>query len=133
YTTPSAPAPDGRRAPVRARLENQVIACDASSVASNQVISYRARSLGGVELSFRNENQGLMVWAALDGAAPQMFATLLDAQGHKVQQEMVTKSTGEITDVNVIAVESGYIVAWVESTGNRAEVWAMPLSEQLVS
>lgn len=133
YTASGELAPDGRSAPVRARLENQVIPRGASTVASSQVISYRARSLGGVRLASQSENQGLMVWAALDGDAPQLFATLVDGRGARIRQKMLTKSTGEITDVNAVSVDSGYIVAWVESLGHRAEVWAMTVNDQLVA
>ncbi len=133
YTTPAVPAPDGRRAPVRARLENQIVASHGGPVTSNQVISYRARSLGGVELASSSEDEGLMVWAALDGASPQLFATLVDGEGRRIRQKMLTRSTGEVTEVNAVPVDTGYLVAWVESSGSRAEVWAMTVSDQLIA
>lgn len=132
YRVPATLAPDGRRAPVRAILQNQWVpgGVDQEALVEN-VISYRARSLGGVQLASQPGKGSLMVWAALDAKTPQLFATLVDAKGKKVRQKMLTRMAGEVTDVSVVAGENAYVVAWVDATGGKPEVWALLVDEQL--
>lgn len=132
YRVPATLAPDGRRAPVRALLQNQWVSGSANQgELLENVISYRARSLGGVQLAHQPGKGSLMVWAALDAKTPQLFATLVDAKGKKVRQKMLTRMAGEVTDVSVVVGESGYVVAWVDSTGGKPEIWSLLVDEQL--
>lgn len=134
YERPTRPAPDGRMAPERAHLVTQRIAEDnhgQKEIAEQSVISYRARSLGGVSLSDARDGQRLLGWAALDGKEPQVFATLLDDRGRKVSQRMLTQSAGEVTDVAVGRVGDGFIVAWTDGRGDSVEIYALRLDAKL--
>jgi len=128
YKTPAALAPDGRRAPVRALLKTVRVAQDG--VPQENIISYRARSLGGVHLT-APDPEGLLVWAAMDQNQPQLFATVVDASGKKVRQKMLTRTKGEVTDVNALRVEGGTILAWVDGRDGRSEVWTLFVDARL--
>ena len=131
--TASAPAPDGRRDPIRATLGTEALALGSAlnlSVQTSSTISLRARSWGGVDLAARGK-EGLLAWAALDQEDPQLFATLVDEQGRKLKQKMLTRTDGEVFDVSVTAVESGWAVAWVDGRGGHEEVWVMHVDPRL--
>lgn len=131
--SPVKPAPDGRSAPVRAHLSTETFSSDALSfeqTLSSHSISLRARSWGGLD-SASKERTSLLAWAALDEDDPQLFATIIDARGQKVRQKMLTRSLGEVFDVAVSRVPSGYVIAWVDGQGGNLDVWAMHVDEQL--
>jgi hypothetical protein len=134
YIIPNAPAPDGRRAPVRALLKNVVVGTNAVGEAletSSEVISYRARSLGGVALVAGKDERSLLAWAALDNKTPQLFVTVLDARGRKLRQKMLTRGTGEVSDIAAIRVGNDYEIAWVDGRGPTSQVFTMRVDEQL--
>ncbi len=132
YVIPEEPAPDGRRAPVRARLTTVQPAGDGGGPRAESVISYRARSLGGVHLVAPEENRGLLVWSALDQKVPQLFATVIDAEGKKVSQKMLTRSDAEVSDVAATRVPGGYLIAWVEGEGSAAKLMTLRVNDRLV-
>jgi hypothetical protein len=129
-----AVAPDGRRDPVRALLKNISVGATVAHgqlETSTEVISYRARSLGGVAL-VRGENEhSLLAWAALDNQTPQLFATILDAQGRKIRQKMLTREKGEVSDISAVRVGDAYEIAWVDGRGPTSQVFTMRVDEQL--
>lgn len=136
YVIPSAPAPDGRRAPVRARLSTVSVESSSSGPKeSTSVISYRARSLGKVALVAPEGESGLepglLAWAAVDGTDPQLFATLVDAKGQRVRQKMLTRTPGEVSDVAAIRVDNGFMIAWVDGRTGSPEVFAVTVDESL--
>ena len=51
-----------------------------------------AMILGGIALAPAPEG-ALVVWSAIDEKVPQVFATLVDAQGKRLHQAMITRST----------------------------------------
>lgn len=140
YRTPARPAPDGRRAPVRARLESFVLSALSSSssqrpaaepLEAGTIISHRARSLGGLAFAPAPGGGGVLAWAAIDGAEPQLFATLLDEKGNKVKQRMLTRQRGEVTDVRVVPVEGGWVFAWVGGPSGEEQVQTLLVDERL--
>jgi hypothetical protein len=132
YVKPTQPAPDGRRAPVRALLQAlSVEEAPERLKLSESVISYRARSLGGVSLVAPENNVGLLAWAAVDNDEPQLFATLIDASGRKLRQKMLTRSPGEVTDVAAVRVEGGYLLAWVDGRLGTPEIFALKIDSTL--
>lgn len=134
YVAPSRPAPDGRLAPVRALLHTQFVSSRAGGEVAgvaDHVISYRARTLGGVSLSEPQGDQRLLAWAALDGTEPQVFATLLDEKGHKLRQKMLTRAPGEITDVSAVAALGGFVIAWVDGRSGSPEVFVAFVDREL--
>ncbi len=135
YITPSQPAPDGRRAPLRALLKTMTVGRNIEArdglLEGSQVVSYRARSLGGAVVVKPQKGKGLLLWAALDGKSPQLFATQIDARGNKISQKMLTRQKGEITDVAAARVDNGYIIGWIESKGDRAKIFTQKIDLNL--
>ena len=129
YKIPSSPAPDGRKAPVRALLDVLRVSEDGSAGEPLR-ISWRARSTGGIALAASSES-ALVVWSALDGHHPEVFVTLLDNQGTKRAQRMLTHQRSEVYSVAAARVEGGWIVAWVDNRNGDPEVYAVRLNERL--
>lgn len=132
YVIPKEPAPDGRRAPFRAKLTTVHPSGADGSGAAETIISYRARSLGGAHLIAPKENRGLLLWSALDENKPRLFATLVDSQGKKVGQRTLTNTNGEVTDIAGVRVDGGYLLSWVDGTGAAPRVLALRVSDSLV-
>ena len=142
YFDPSRPykksakaAPDGRKAPLRARLSTMNVARKMeerdSLLQREHIVSYRARSLGGVAVVKPENNRGLLLWAALDGKSPQLFATAIDATGKRVQQKMLTREKGEVTDVAATRVPGGYLLVWVDSRSGTPEIFTQKIDQSL--
>ncbi|HSC86641.1 MAG TPA: hypothetical protein VLC09_05195 [Polyangiaceae bacterium] len=142
----SKPAPDGKLAEVRALLETELIddRSSPSRLVQETVVSYRARSLGGVGQAVSAAPAGaseaagsapgrptLLGWSALDGGKPQLFVTLVDEQGKKVKQRTLPRPGGEVTDVTVMALARGFLVAWVDDRSGHGEIYAAQLDERL--
>lgn len=133
YTLPSQPAPDGKLQPVRALLNTwsqSTAADDFSPPIDSASISLRAHSWGGLDLA-SDGKQALLAWAAFDQGDPQVFATLLDARGHKVQQKMLTRTRGEVFDVTVAHGPSGYLLGFIDTTSGNDEVYVMRVDARL--
>jgi hypothetical protein len=132
-TTPwqklSKPTEDGRFEPLRARIALHA----GTSPAEGQVISLRAHSLGGLTLlpDVSGGNGGLAVWAGLDRGQPQVFLTSFDAAGKRGQQRMLTRKTGATSDVAGLALDTGYLLAWVDERSGDSEVYATRVSRGL--
>lgn len=131
YERPTKPAPDGRFAPVRALLATRLLT--AKGLEQRRVISYRARSLGGVSLAAKGGTAALLVWSAIDAGKPQVFATLLDPRGNKIQQRMITHTAGDVSDVAAARVEDGWVLAWVDERDSDPEVYATKLDDRLAT
>jgi hypothetical protein len=142
------PAPDGKMAAIRALLTSELVQVSddgSPRVAQKTVLSYRARSLGGLDQapshaaatsSTQPGDVGtsaaqLVAWSALDGGKPQLFVTLIDASGKKSKQKMIARPPGEVSDVTALAISGGYFVAWVDGQGASPEIHALKLNESL--
>jgi hypothetical protein len=128
-TTPwkrlTKPAPDGRFEPLQALLQvrAQPDGKDANAV---ETISLRARSLGGVALApgAPEHKEAMLVWTAVDNGQPQVFATIVGADGKKLRQKMLTQSKGEKSDVAVAFASDGWLLAWVDERHGDPEVYS---------
>ncbi len=138
-TTPwqklTKPAEDGRLEPLRARIALRPFAADGARAAlgDEQVISLRAHSLGGLALlsDATAPKETLAVWTGLDKGEPQVFLTFAGPDGKRGQQRMLTRKTGEASDVAGLLVDGGYLVAWVDERSGDAEVYATRVSRAL--
>jgi hypothetical protein len=137
-TTPwqklTKPAEDGRLEPLRARIALRPFATDGARAAlgEEQVVSLRAHSLGGLSLlTDAAGKDALAVWTGLDKGEPQVFLTSLGADGKRGQQRMLTRKTGEASDVAGLLVDGGYLVSWVDERSGDAEVYAARVSRTL--
>jgi hypothetical protein len=138
-TTPwqklSKPAEDGRLEPLRARVALRAFEPERgfAAVADEQVISLRAHSLGGLALLTDPTGAGssLAVWSGLDQGKPQVFLTSFGADGKRGPQRMLTRKPGVTSDVAGLAVDGGYLVAWVDERSGDAEVYATRVGRAL--
>jgi hypothetical protein len=124
-------APDGQKRPAQAWLQTRLLTAD-DAAATVETISYRARSAAGMSLTHDPKTQNtLLVWAALDQNKPHVFVTLLDAQGKKLKQRMLTQTPGEVYDTAAVAVEDGFVVAWVDARSGEPRAYATKIDAQL--
>ncbi|HXK16433.1 MAG TPA: hypothetical protein VNG33_01415 [Polyangiaceae bacterium] len=139
-TTPwqklTKPAEDGRLEPLRARVALRAFAADGARapLAEEQAVSLRAHSLGGLSLltdSPTTSKDALALWTGLDKGEPQVFLTFVGADGKRGQQRMLTRKSGEASDVAGLTVDGGYLVAWVDERSGDAEVYATRVSRTL--
>jgi hypothetical protein len=138
-TTPwqklTKPAEDGRLEPLRARIALRPFGADGARAAlgEEQVLSLRAHSLGGLSLLTDSGagKDALAVWTGLDKGEPQVFLTSVAADGKRGQQRMLTRKSGEASDVAGLVVEGGYLVAWVDERTGDAEVYSSRVSRTL--
>jgi hypothetical protein len=138
-TTPwqklTKPAEDGRLEPLRARIAFRSFGNEGAQapLADEQVISLRAHSMGGLSLigDGASSKEGLAIWAGLDKGEPQVFLTALGGDGKRGQQRMLTRKSGEASDVAGLAVDGGYLVAWVDERTGDAEVYATRVARSL--
>ena len=138
-TTPwqklAKPAEDGRLEPLRARIALRPFASDGARAALGdpQVVSLRAHSLGGLGLltDAAAGKDALAVWTGLDKGEPQVFLTAVAADGKRGQQRMLTRKSGEASDVTGLLVDGGYLVAWVDERSGDAEVYASRVNRAL--
>jgi hypothetical protein len=139
YAKLRQPAPDGRLEPLRASLEVRPVPRAAlppgSELPPAQTLSLRARSLGGVALApgAPGARQALLAWAALDHGEPQVFVTLVGANGQRIRQRMLTRARGEVSDVAVTFAGDGWFIAWVDERDGDPEVYVTKVNAQLVS
>ncbi len=130
YQRRKTPAPDGRFEPLRAQLRVRLLP-KSGPAAPEHVISYRARSLGGVALSPGNADEVLQVWSAIDNGQPQVFTTLLSGEGAKKSLRMLTRSKGEVSDVTAEFVGDGWLIGWIDSRHGRPEVYITKVNKLL--
>jgi hypothetical protein len=130
-TTPwqklSKPAEDGRLEPLRARVAVRALASDAGRGAvEEQLVSLRAHSLGGLGFvsDGPNAKDAVALWTGLDKGEPQVFLTQLGVDAKRGQQRMLTRKTGDVSDVAGLWLDGAYLVAWVDERSGDAEVYA---------
>lgn len=138
-TTPwqklTKPAEDGRLEPLRARIALRPFAADGARapLGDEQVLSLRAHSLGGLGLltDAAAGKDALAVWTGLDKGEPQVFLTSVGLDGKRGQQRMLTRKSGEASDVAGLLVDGGYLVAWIDERSGDAEVYASRVGRAL--
>lgn len=134
-TTPwqklSKPAEDGRLEPLRARVAVRALGADGAPAGEEQVISLRAHSLGGLSLLSGGAKDQLALWTGLDKGLPQVFLSLLGEGGKRLQQRMLTHKLGDASDVAGLALDGGYLLAWVDQRSGDAEVYAARVARSL--
>lgn len=136
-TTPwqklSKPAEDGRLEPLRARVALRSFDdVGFAPAADEQVVSLRAHSLAGFTLlGDAGGKDALAIWGGLDKGEPQVFLTALGPDGKRGQQRMLTHKRGAASDSAGLALDAGYLVAWVDERSGDAEVYAARVGKSL--
>lgn len=138
-TTPwqklAKPAEDGRLEPLAARIATRPFAVDGARapLGDEQVLSLRAHSLGGLTLlpDPSPAKETLALWTGLDQGHPQVFLTFLGTDGKRGQQRMLTRKKGDASDVTGLAVDGGYLIAWVDERTASPEIYAARVNRAL--
>jgi hypothetical protein len=125
-------APDGRFEPLRARLGLIGLRADGAPLAAEQALSLRAHSLGGIVLSPGAPGGDVMAaWTGLDAGQPQVFLTLVGPDGARRSQRMLTRKSGDASDVAAVPVGKGWVVAWVDERDRDPEVYVTRVDDKL--
>jgi hypothetical protein len=128
------PGPDGRLEPLRARLALSGLRPDGTVAGAPQELSLRAHSLGGIAFAgptAATPNDVLAAWVGVDAGQPQVFLTLVGPDGVKRSQKMLTRKTGDASDVAASPAPGGYVVAWVDERDKDPEVYASKVDVRL--
>lgn len=131
YVRRKTPAPDGRLAPLRARLTARAFTAGGALAGAPQVISYRARSTGGIALASAPDQRALLAWTALDNQRSEVFATLVSRSGKSLAQRMITLGTGNVSAVSAASLPLGFVVAWIAERGGEPQITAARLNSNL--
>jgi hypothetical protein len=70
-----------------------------------------------------SSGDSLVVWSAVDNKQPQVFATLVGADGKKKIQKMLTHTKGGVSEVAVAFAGDGWFVAWVDERTGTSQVY----------
>ncbi|HEX6273400.1 MAG TPA: hypothetical protein VFZ53_10175 [Polyangiaceae bacterium] len=128
------PASDGRFEPLRAKLSLLGLRADGTAAGAPQDLSVRAHSLGGIALAAPAPGTSAEVlagWTGVDAGQPQVFLTLVGADGSRRLQRMLTRKSGDTSDVALSTLPGGYLVAWVDERDKDPEVYASRVDVQL--
>jgi hypothetical protein len=126
----TAPAEDGRREPLQARIDLRGPLGEAPS--SLGYVSLRARSAGGLAWAVSPDGKDrLLAWSALDGREPQVFVTQFDEGGKKRAQREITHRKGNITDIAATATPGGFYIGWIDDRVATAQAYLTRLSRTL--
>ena len=132
YQLRSKPASDGRKEPLRATLKLRRFSTPGSGdTPIDKTISLRARSRSGVDLA-TNGDEHLLLWSSLQKGQGQVFLTLLDGQGKRRKQRMLTRSRGDVYAVAAAATRDGWWVTWIDDRKQPARAYATLVSKTLV-
>lgn len=132
YRRLSKRGPDGRFEPLRAALKLRRLPKAGSNQAPLDVtISLRARSRSGLDLATNNE-QHLLAWSALHKGIGQVFVTLLNDDGKRIKQRMLTRSRGDVYGVAGAATDDGWWVTWIDDRKQQPRAYAARLTSRLV-
>jgi hypothetical protein len=132
FVRPKKPAPDGKYEPIRAVLSVRALP-DQGTKAETGILSYRAHSFGGVALAAGDPARGdaLVAWSAVDNKEPQVFVTLVGADGKKKIQKMLTHTKGGVGEVAVAFGGDGWFVAWIDERGGASQVYVTKVDYKL--
>jgi hypothetical protein len=111
------------------------------------ILSRSALSIGGIAIAAAREGAGPpakkpeagIAWVARERGEPQVFVTKVGADGEKLAQKAVTAISrkpqkgipSEASDVAIADSGDGFIVAWVDTRDNNAEVYVAKVDRSL--
>jgi hypothetical protein len=144
-TTPwvrlKTPTVDGRFDPLRSTLALAPLSSRPGALpiklgagkSAVTTLSLRAHSLGGMSFApgRPGKNEQLLGWAGIDAGQPQVFLTLVGADGVKREQRMLSHKKGGVSDVGVSATGDGYVTAWIDERSGSPEVYALKVNAAL--
>jgi hypothetical protein len=128
----SKPGPDGRTDPLQARLDLFTFA-EGTLPAEVATVSYRATSQPGVSLADGAKDTGdrAFAWSALEQGHPQIYLSLLGADGKKRAQRMLTHRKGALDEVSLVRLTEGWFVGWIDERANTPEAYVARVTKTL--
>lgn len=120
-----------RRAVKQARLYLVPIDKDGKH-ADAILLAPRASAGGGAAFTTAPDGSLALAWVSReDGGGARVHLTRMSVDGKKSTDVLVTTRKGEFADVNVAAVEGGFVVGWIDSRDGNGEVYAAKVTGDL--
>jgi hypothetical protein len=91
----------------------------------------RASAVGGVSFATAVDGSLVLAWASREEQGARVHLTRVSPAGKKLADVLVTTRHGDVSDVNVAAVEGGFVVAWVDGRDGKGEVYAAKVTADL--
>jgi hypothetical protein len=99
-----------------------------------QTITTRALPVGGVALAAagKPDDGAVLAWVARENGHAQVHVTKLDKRGKKTNDALFTTVAADSSDVAIVRVKQGYLVAWVDTRNKNGEVYAAIINTELM-
>ncbi len=97
------------------------------------ILSNRAQPTGGLALASDAEGTSVAIaWAGIVHGVSQLFVTRWALDGkHSTEFQLTHRKQGDIGDVNLVRVDDGWAVAWIDSEGSTSEPHLLRLDHLL--
>jgi hypothetical protein len=116
-----------------AELSTRII--DKNGVAQPaSTVTARALPIGGVALAAagKPDDGAVLAWVGRENGHAQVHVTKLDKRGKKTNDALLTTVAADASDVAIVKVKQGYLVAWVDTRNKNGEVYAAIVNPELV-
>ena len=102
-------------------------------VAPPTTVSARAVASGGLAIApaLRPDDGAALAWVKRDSGDPQVHLALVDRHGKRLREVQLTSAKGDAGSVSIVAVEGGWLVAWVDGRNRGGEVYAVRVDAKL--
>lgn len=96
-------------------------------------LSTKALATGGIAMTTSaNGKEAVLAYVAKEGAGSRVYVARLDDKGaRRAEGPMPGGGKGEASDVSIVALDDGYVVAWVDTRDGNGEVYAAKLRSDL--
>jgi hypothetical protein len=138
---PQGTGQDKRQDKTRPRSEGAVISLSVLDTAGRAlgppaIVSSRAVANGGLALAAaaRLDDGVAVAWVKRDAGDPQVHVAHFDRRGKRLREIQLTTEKGDASSVSIVAVEGGWVVAWVDGRDRHdghGEVYAARMDTQL--
>jgi hypothetical protein len=97
-------------------------------------VTTRALPIGGVALApaGKPDDGAVLAWVARENGHAQVHVTKLDKRGKKTNDALFTTVAADSSDVAIVRVKQGYLVAWVDTRNKNGEVYAAIINTELM-
>ncbi len=112
----------------------RVTTVSAGKVAST-TLSTKALFTGGVAMvSGPGPKEATLAYVAKDGASARVHVARIDDKGaRRADVALAGGAKGDASDVSIVGVDGGFVVAWVDTRDGNGEVYATKLGNELGS
>jgi hypothetical protein len=97
------------------------------------VVSARAVGSGGLAMApaLRADDGAAIAWVKRDGGDPQIHLAHVDRRGKRLREVQLTSAKGDASSVSIVAVDGGWLVAWVDARDGGGQVYATRVDTKL--